>query len=92
MELQQDIEQCQTTCTGCKYGITWYQKYHNRLHHLDFFATYEAGSIFPCLADKIVEKYITGYRENNSAILSEEFENLMVPLIPDSSSESEDSE
>ncbi len=92
MEIQQDIEQIQKICPGCKAGITWYQRMDGKLQHVDIFATYEYGTIFPCLAESLVEKYITEYRPNKSAILTDEFFKLLSTELNDSEDESLESE
>ena len=63
-----------------------------KLQHVDILATYEYGTTFPCLAESLVEKYITEYRPNKSAILTDEFEKLLSSVLSDSEDESSKSE
>ncbi len=77
MGLQQDFEKILETCPVCKAGINWYIRMDGKLHHLDFFYSFDSGPTFECKAESLIKKYITGYRYNDSAIFSSDYKKLM---------------
>nr|QBK85917.1 MAG: hypothetical protein LCMAC101_05120 [Marseillevirus LCMAC101] len=41
MEIQQDFEKIQEACPVCKAGINWYIRMDGKLHHVDFFYSFD---------------------------------------------------